>query len=58
MKSTGEKFNVEDFSTAVLPRGKIIDPIKEDVAAFHRQGGYLDRFAAEEAMLIEKYPLG
>ena len=58
MKSTGEKFNVEDFSTAVLPRGKIIDPIKEDVAAFHSQGGYLDRFAAEEARLIEKYPLG
>lgn len=57
-KSTGEKFNVEDFSAAVLPRGDTIEPIKENVAAFHSSGGYLDRFAEEEARLIEKYPLG
>jgi sugar (pentulose or hexulose) kinase len=57
-KSTGEKFNVEDYSAAFLPRGEIIEPISEDVSAFHNPGGYLDRFAREEAGFIKKYPLG
>jgi xylulokinase len=57
-KSTGERFNVEDYSTAVLPRSEIIGPTSEDVSAFHNPGGYLDRFAQEEARLIKKYPLG
>jgi xylulokinase len=55
-KSTGEKFNVEDYSAAVLPRGKIVEPISEDAGVFHNPGGYLDRFAKEEAKLIAKYP--
>ncbi len=57
-KSAGEKFNVEDYSVAVLPRGEIIEPAGEDVSTFHRPGGYLERFAGEEARLIKKYPLG
>jgi xylulokinase len=56
-KYTGEKFDVEDFSTAVLPVGGIIEPAGEDVGVFHSPGGYLDRFAEEEASLIKKYPL-
>jgi xylulokinase len=57
-KSTGEKFDVEDYSAAVLPRGEIVEPTSEDVGAFHNPGGYLDRFAREEASLIKKYPPG
>ena len=57
-KSTGKVFNVEDYSAAVLPRGEIIEPKSEDVRAFHNPGGYLDRFAKEEASLIKRYPLG
>jgi xylulokinase len=55
-KSTGEKFNVEDYSAAVLPRGEIIEPTSEDLGVFHNPGGYLDRFAKEEASFIKKYP--
>ncbi|MFC1900091.1 FGGY family carbohydrate kinase [Chloroflexota bacterium] len=57
-KSTSEEFNVEEYSEAVLPRGEIIEPTGEDVRAFHSPGGYLDRFAGEEAGLIKRYPLG
>ena len=57
LKSERKEFNVEDFSAAVLPRGNIIQPLPEDVAAFHRSGGYLERFAVAEARLIEKHPL-
>jgi hypothetical protein len=57
-KSTGEKFNVKEYSAAVIPRGEIIEPISEDVGSFHNPGGYLDTFAGEETGLIKKYPLG
>jgi xylulokinase len=56
-KSTGEKFNVEDYSAAVLPRGAIIEPQKDDVTTFHRPDGYLEQFAAEEARLMAEHPL-
>jgi xylulokinase len=55
LKSTGDKFSVEDYSASVLPRGEMIEPADEDVSAFHGPGGYLDRFAEEEAGLIKKY---
>jgi xylulokinase len=57
MKSEHEPFNIEDFSAAVLSRGTAIQPKPEDVAAFHRAGGYLDRFAAAEGALLKKYPV-
>ncbi|MFC1921284.1 FGGY family carbohydrate kinase [Chloroflexota bacterium] len=57
-KSTGEEFKVEEYSEAVLPRGEMVEPKSEDVSAFHSPGGYLDRFAKEEAGLIKKYPPG
>jgi xylulokinase len=57
LKSEHEEFDVEDFSAAVLSRGTAIQPKPEDVTAFHRTGGYLDRFAAAEGALLKKYPI-
>jgi xylulokinase len=57
LKSEQQEFDIEPFSAAVLPRGDVIQPVQEDVAAFHNPGGYLDRFAEEEARLLKKYPL-
>lgn len=57
-KHTGEMLNVEDYSMSVSPRGEIIEPIAEDVKVFHNPGGYLEKFAREEASFIKKYPLG
>ena len=56
-KSENEQFNVEEISGAVLTRGDTITPEPEDIAAFHRAGGYLDRFAAAESALLKKYPI-
>jgi xylulokinase len=56
-KSTGEKFRVEDYTAAVLPRGTIIEPQRDDVTAFHRPDGYLEQFAAGEARIIAEHPL-
>lgn len=57
-KSTGKTFDVENFTARVLPKGNIVNPSPEDIAAFHNPGGYLERFAVEEARLITEHPLG
>jgi xylulokinase len=56
-KSTGENFEVENYSTAVLPGGNIIKPSPQDIASVHSPGGYLDRFAAAEGSLLKKHPV-
>jgi xylulokinase len=56
-KSTGENFEVENYSTAILPGGNIIQPSPQDIASVHGPGGYLEKFAVEEARLLKKYPL-
>jgi sugar (pentulose or hexulose) kinase len=56
LKSKGEKPDIEKFTAMVVSRGEAIQPAPEDIAAFHRSGGYLDRFAVEEAKLIKAYP--
>ena len=55
-KSTGEKFNVEDYSAAVMPGSKVVQPYPEDITALHRPGGYLEKFSIEEAKVIEEHP--
>ncbi len=56
LKSHGEIMEVQDFSTALLKRREKIVPKAGDVSAFHRNGGYLKRFEAEEAKLIKAHP--
>jgi xylulokinase len=58
MKSESKEFNVEQFSPGIVSRGGSVIPDPEDVAAFHRPGGYLEKFAIEEAKLSERYPVG
>lgn len=57
IKSEREPFDVEEFSAAVLSRGTTTQPDLEDVAAFHNPGGYLERFATAEDILLKKYPV-
>ena len=56
LKSSGEKFNIEDYSAAVMSESKVFQPSTEDVTAFHHPGGYLEKFAAEESRLIAEHP--
>ncbi len=55
-KSVGKEIDVEQFSASVLRRGKVVQPRPEDVSAVHSTGGYLDRFAREEANLLASHP--
>ena len=57
LKSEGAELGVEGLSEALVQRGAVIDPLPEDVAAFHRPGGYLDRFAVEEASLLQRHQI-
>ena len=57
LKLKSEPFDVEDFSSAVLSRGTAIQPGPEDIAAFHNPGGYLNRFAVAESVLLKKHPV-
>jgi xylulokinase len=56
-KSEGHGFDTEEFSAALVRRGEVTGPVPEDVAEFHRSGGYLDRFTEAEARLLRQYPL-
>jgi len=56
LKSEGEETDVDKFSASLLRRRDPIQPRPEDVAAFHSPGGYLERFAVEEAKLIAEHP--
>ena len=40
----GESFDIEAFSASVLKRGELIQPHPEDVAAYHGEGEYLEKF--------------
>jgi xylulokinase len=52
LKSEGDTADVEEYiGEGFLKRERPVLPGTEDVLAFHRRGGYLDRFAAEEAKL-------
>ncbi len=53
----GESFNVEDFSKTVLKRGVLIQPKPTDVAAYHGEGNYLQRFRETYQRIMDKNPL-
>ena len=53
LKSVGDTFDIERYiDEGLLKRGQTVLPETGDVLAFHRPGGYLDRFAAAEAKLL------
>jgi xylulokinase len=56
-KSEGQQFDVEQFSFNLLKKGAEFRPIAEDIAVFHRPGGFLDNFSREQEKLLAKYSL-
>jgi xylulokinase len=53
LKTEGETIDTEQYvGNGLLKREPPLQPKTEDVLAFHRRGGYLERFAAEETNLI------
>lgn len=58
LKPEGDDFDAEEFSASLLPRSTPVNPSQEDRAAFHRPGGYMERFEQAEARLLREHPLG
>ncbi len=53
LKSEGNPLKTEQYAGEnLLGREQVVQPRQEDVLAFHRTGGYLQKFAIEEAKLI------
>jgi xylulokinase len=53
LKAVGEDFDIESYvGESILKRDQTVLPDAEDVRAFYRSGGYLERFAMAEAGLI------
>ena len=52
-----ESFDIEAFSASVLKRGEPIQPRPEDVAAYHGEGKYLQRFRETYEQIITEHPV-
>ncbi len=50
-------FDIEAFSASVLKRGKPIQPTPADIAAYHGEGKYLQRFREKYEQIMEKHPI-
>ena len=52
-----EPFDIEVFSASVLKRGEPIQPHPEDVAAYHGEGKYLQRFREKYEQIMTEHPV-
>ena len=52
-----EPFDIETFSASVLKRGEPIQPHPEDVAAYHGDGKYLQRFREKYEQIMAEHPV-
>ena len=50
-------FDIETFSSTILRRGELIQPNVADVAAYHGDGNYLQRFHETYERIIKENPL-
>jgi xylulokinase len=57
-KYLDQAFEVEKFASSLLKTGAEFARIPEDVAVFHRSGGFLDKFMCDEEKLMAAHPLG
>ena len=52
-----ESFDIEAFSASVLKRGEPIQPNPVDVAAYHGEGKYLQRFREKYEQIMAAHPV-
>ncbi len=50
-------FDIEAFSASVLKRGEPIQPLREDVEAYHGTGKYLERFREKYEQIMAAHPV-
>ena len=52
-----ESFDIETFSASVLKRGEPIEPNPADVATYHGEGKYLQRFREKYEQIMAAHPV-
>ena len=52
-----KSFDIESFSASVLKRGEPIEPNPADVAAYHGEGKYLQRFREKYEQIMAAHPV-
>ena len=57
LDAENRSFDIEVFSASVLKRGKPIQPNPADVAAYHGEGKYLQRFREKYEQIMAKHPV-
>ena len=57
LDAENESFDIETFSASVLKRGAPIQPNPADVAAYHGEGKYLQRFREKYEQIMAKHPV-
>ncbi|MXZ00753.1 xylulose kinase [Candidatus Poribacteria bacterium] len=55
--AANEHFDIEAFSASVLKRGEPIQPLPEDVEAYHGAGKYLERFREKYEQIMAAHPV-
>ena len=55
--AANEAFDIEAFSASVLKRGEPIQPQSEDVAAYHGEGKYLEKFREKYEQIMAAHEI-
>lgn len=55
--AANEHFDIEAFSASVLKRGEPIQPLPEDVEAYHGAGKYLEKFREKYEQIMAAHPV-
>ena len=55
--AANESFDIEAFSASVLKRGEPIQPHPEDVAVYHGEGKYIQRFREKYEKIMTEHPV-
>ncbi len=57
LDTENESFDIEAFSASVLKREEPIQPNPIDIAAYHGEGKYLQKFREKYKQIMEKHPV-
>jgi xylulokinase len=55
LKTTGKELKIEEINKKLLKKGNLIQPQADDINAYHKTGGYLDKLSATAEKIIKEH---
>ena len=55
LKTTGKELKIEEINKKLLKKGDLIQPQADDINAYHKNGGYLDKLSATAEKIIKEH---